>query len=424
MQEKVQDIKEGIRLHYIKTDKFKTNLMTLFLTIPLKRETVTSYALIPAVLRRGTKRLPTQEAISKELENMYGATFNCGIDKMGDQQVIKFYLETVNDQYLMQKEQLLKASIQQLLEIVLNPYQKDQGFDPDYVEGEKKNLKQIIEAKIDNKNLYAMNRCIEEMFQGYAYSLYKYGYTEDLSNIDAQKLYQDYQRLLQTAKIDIFLSGDFSYEEAKSCVCENSYIQGLQPRSMQDVLKKDNQRKKHEEIQYVQDMMDVTQGKLVIGMDVENAGEEKDCFSTIVYNTILGDSANSKLFQNVREKAHLAYTTRSNYSQLKQTIFIRAGIEIANYQKAYDIIQEQLEDMKQGKFTEDELKNAKNTIMASIDAMEEEQDSEIIYYFGQELSQRFTTPAEYKERVQAIQREDVIRVANQMKINTVYFLKK
>ncbi len=424
MQEKVQDIKEGIRLHYIKTDKFKTNLMTLFLTIPLKRETVTSYALIPAVLRRGTKRLPTQEAISKELENMYGATFNCGIDKMGDQQVIKFYLETVNDQYLMQKEQLLKASIQQLLEIVLNPYQKDQGFDPDYVEGEKKNLKQIIEAKIDNKNLYAMNRCIEEMFQGYAYSLYKYGYTEDLSNIDAQKLYQDYQRLLQTAKIDIFLSGDFSYEEAKSCVCENSYIQGLQPRSMQDVLKKDNQRKKHEEIQYVQDTMDVTQGKLVIGMDVENAGEEKDCFSTIVYNTILGDSANSKLFQNVREKAHLAYTTRSNYSQLKQTIFIRAGIEIANYQKAYDIIQEQLEDMKQGKFTEDELKNAKNTIMASIDAMEEEQDSEIIYYFGQELSQRFTTPAEYKERVQAIQREDVIRVANQMKINTVYFLKK
>ena len=424
MQEKVQDIKEGIRLHYIKTDKFKTNLMTLFLTIPLKRETVTSYALIPAVLRRGTKRLPTQEAISKELENMYGATFNCGIDKMGDQQVIKFYLETVNDQYLMQKEQLLKASIQQLLEIVLNPYQKDQGFDPDYVEGEKKNLKQIIEAKIDNKNLYAMNRCIEEMFQGYAYSLYKYGYTEDLSNIDAQKLYQDYQRLLQTAKIDIFLSGDFSYEEAKSCVCENSYIQGLQPRSMQDVLKKDNQRKKHEEIQYVQDMMDVTQGKLVIGMDVENAGEEKDCFSTIVYNTILGDSANSKLFQNVREKAHLAYTTRSNYSQLKQTIFIRAGIEIANYQKAYDIIQEQLEDMKQGKFTEDELKNAKNTIMSSIDAMEEEQDSEIIYYFGQELSQRFTTPAEYKERVQAIQREDVIRVANQMKINTVYFLKK
>ncbi len=424
MQEKVQDIKEGIRLHYIKTDKFKTNLMTLFLTIPLKRETVTSYALIPAVLRRGTKRLPTQEAISKELENMYGATFNCGIDKMGDQQVIKFYLETVNDQYLMQKEQLLKASIQQLLEIVLNPYQKDQGFDPDYVEGEKKNLKQIIEAKIDNKNLYAMNRCIEEMFQGYAYSLYKYGYTEDLSNIDAKKLYQDYQQLLQTAKIDIFLSGDFSYEEAKSYICENSYMQGLQPRSIQDVLKEDKQRKKHDEIQYIQDTMDVTQGKLVIGMDVENAEEEKDCFSTIVYNTILGDSANSKLFQNVREKAHLAYTTRSNYSQLKQTIFIRAGIEMDNYQKAYDIIQEQLEDMKQGKFTEDELKNAKNTIMASIDAMEEEQDSEIIYYFGQELSQRFTTPVAYKEKVQAVQREDVIRVANQMKINTVYFLKK
>ena len=99
MSYKEEQIKEGIKLHCIKTEKFKTNLLSVFLTIPLSRENVTYNALIPAVLRRGTANLKSQEEISIELENMYGATFDCGVEKTGDNQILKFYLEMVNDEF-------------------------------------------------------------------------------------------------------------------------------------------------------------------------------------------------------------------------------------------------------------------------------------------------------------------------------------
>jgi len=118
---KTEEIKQSIKIHCIKTDKFKTNLISVFLTVPLSREKVTANALIPAILRRGTNDLKTQEDISIELENMYGATFDCGIEKTGENQVLKFYLETVNDEFLPSKENTLNKAIKLLFDIVLDP---------------------------------------------------------------------------------------------------------------------------------------------------------------------------------------------------------------------------------------------------------------------------------------------------------------
>ena len=86
MEYKVKEIKQGIKVHLINNDKFKTNLIAVFLTTELNRENVTKNAIIPAILRRGSENMPTQEAISREMEEMYGASFNCGVDKRGDNQ--------------------------------------------------------------------------------------------------------------------------------------------------------------------------------------------------------------------------------------------------------------------------------------------------------------------------------------------------
>ena len=93
-------IKEGITFHKITTKKFKTNLFSIFITTPLSRDTVTKNALLGAVLRMGTASLPAQDLISKELENMYGASFDCGVEKNGDNHILKFYIESLNDEFL------------------------------------------------------------------------------------------------------------------------------------------------------------------------------------------------------------------------------------------------------------------------------------------------------------------------------------
>lgn len=423
MKNQVTQIKNGISLHCIETPIFKTNLVSVFITSKLNRDNITKDALIPAVLRRGTKKLKTQEEISKLLENMYGASFDCGIEKSGDNHVLKFYLESLNDSYIKKSENLMKNSISTLLEIVFNPYLEDGKFKNDYVESEKNNLKQIIEAKIDNKDAYAYTRAVEEMFKDMPYSLYKYGYIEDLESINSENLYKHYENLLKRSKIDIFISGNVQNDEIINIIKENENILNLQDRTPDFYVNNETSEKNvKKDEEYFEEKMNIAQGKLVIGLNILT-NEKESRFPALLYNTILGDSANSKLFQNVREKAHLAYTARSGYVRTKQCIFIRAGIEIENYEKALEIIKEQIDDMKNGKFNNEDIENAKKYLISSIDSIEEEQDTEITYYFGQELSNEFYTPEEYKQKIKSISKEDIEEIANKIQINTIFFLR-
>ena len=139
-----KEIKKGINIHNISTNKFKTNLYAVFLATPMDRENVTKNALITAILRRGTQNLQSQDIISKKLEEMYGASFDCGIDKTGDNHIMKFYLEAISEEFLPEKEELAKKCIEILLDIIFNPLIEDNGFKDEYVESEKNNIIQIF----------------------------------------------------------------------------------------------------------------------------------------------------------------------------------------------------------------------------------------------------------------------------------------
>ena len=421
MEYKQIEIKKGIKLNILQTNKFKTNLIAIMLTTKLDRENVTKNALIPAVLKRGTKTLKTQEEINKKLEEMYGASLDCGLDKTGDNQVLKFYIESVSDEFLAENsENMLKESLENLLEFVLNPYLENDGFKKEYVEQEKENLKQIIEGKIDNKARYSLDRCIEEMYKNQPYGLYKYGYIDDMASINEKNLYEYYQKLINTCKIDIFVSGIID-EKIEDIVKNNENIKKLQEREP-EYNKPEIIAKKSEKENDIQESMEVTQGKLIIGMDLDVDNEDLR-YDIMIYNSIFGGSANSKLFQNVREKASLAYTASSSYYRFKNNIFINCGIEIKNYEKALEIIKQQIEDMKKGDFTDEEVENVKKGIIASIKTIDDEQDTEITYFFSQELSKSKCNIEQYMQRISEVTKDKVVDVANKVSINTVYFLK-
>ena len=415
-----REIKKGIKLHTIKTEKFKTNLIAVFLSMPITRENVTKNALISSILRRGCISMPTALDISKTLENLYGATFDNGIDKTGDNQILKFYIETINDNYLPQSdENMLKISIEKLLEIVFNPLIKDGKFNEEYLKQEKENIKRIIEGRADNKALYATERCIEEMYKNKPFGLYKYGYVEDIEKIDAESLYEYYKKMISTCKIDIFVSGNVD-EKIMQILEENENIKKLQERETKVIFGIENKEKVDEN--EIIEQMDVTQGKIVIGMDLtlENTTQK---YATIVYNAILGGTANSKMFQEVREKASLAYSAGSTYLRYKGNILIKCGIEIKNYEKTLEIIRKQLEDMENGIFTDEDIQNAKKSIISGIKSIEDEQDTEITYFFGQELTNEKTLTDEYIKNIEKVSKEDIIKIAKSLQINTIYFLK-
>jgi len=417
-----EEIKQGITIHKINTNKFKTNLFAIFLTSKLNKEDVTKNALLTAVLRRGTSKMPTQEEISKNLENMYGASFDCGVEKTGDNHVLKFYLESINNEFLPSEENLSKECIDILIDIVFNPIIENGAFKQEYVDGEKENLKQIIEGKIDNKAKYALDRCIEEMYKDEPYGVYKYGYIDDLGKITASNLYEYYQEFIKRVKIDIFVSGNLNNNIINE-IKENETIMQLNERNAEyNVNKENGEKTRIQEPNVVSESMQIAQGKLILGLDVlDNKKESK--YSTSLYNIILGGSANSKMFQNVREKASLAYTAGSTYLRQKDNIFIKCGIDIPNYEKTVELIKEQLTQMKNGEFTDEDIENAKTLVDASVGSISESQDSEITYYFSQELSDEFVSTEDYINKINNVSKEQIVEVANKIQINTIYFLK-
>ncbi len=422
MNYKKEELKNGITFHKINTNKFKTNLFSIFLTTKLDRENITKNALLTAVLRRGTNKLQTQEEISKQLENMYGASFDCGVEKTGDNHIIKFYLESINNEFLPVQENLSKECMEILFDIVFDPYVENGQFKQEYVDGEKENLKQIIQGKIDNKARYAYDRCIEEMYKNEPYGLYKYGYIEDLENISAKDLYEYYLDLIKKAKVDIFVSGNLD-DSIISEIKENQIIKNLEEReAFYNVNGENSLKEKVEEPKIIKESMQITQGKLILGLDVLDNNKESK-YATSVYNIILGGSANSKMFQNVREKASLAYTAGSTYLRQKDNVFIKCGIDIPNYEKALEIIKEQLKQMENGDFSEEDIQNAKTIIDSTVGSIPESQDSEITYYFSQELSDEFVSIDDYVKKINEVTKEQIIEIAKKIQINTIYFLK-
>ena len=262
-------LKNDIKVHLMKNDNFKTDLIAIFILIPLNREDVTKNALIPAVLKRGCEKYKTQNDINKKLEEMYGAIFDCGLDKTGDNLIIKFYLESINDNFLPDENNNLNNSIDLLKEIVFNPVVDDNAFSKEYVETEKQNLQIIIESKKDDKDRYALDKCINSIYGNNGYGLSKLGYIEDFDNIDEKNLYSHYLQVINKSKIDIFISGNFDDEKVISKVKEIENIKGLTDRieefTVNDFRKEI--KNKVEKINEVQEKMDVMQGKLVLGLE-------------------------------------------------------------------------------------------------------------------------------------------------------------
>ena len=418
------EIKQGIKAHIIENELFKTNIVCVLLTVPLTNENVTNNALIPFFIRSGSKNYNSQLEINKTLEEMYGASFDCGIDKMGDNQVLKFYIEGINDEFLPNKENLLQDMINLILELVFNTNIKNGKFDDEIFNIEKENLKQVIEGKIDDKDYYAFETCISKMYGDNGFGLFKYGKVEDIEKLDSKVIADYYKKLINTAKIDIFVAGNIVNKNIKEIINKNDNLKKLPPRSENYILNNEytESKQKVDNIQEINEKMDITQGKLVIGLDILSKQDNLQPIA-LVYNSILGSGANSMLFQNVREKASLAYSARSVYIRQKGNIFIRCGIEIENYNKALNLIKEQVCNIAKGEFSDEDIENAKSYLIAGIKAIPENQDSELIFYIGAEIAKTDISLTNYIEKIQNVTREEIIEFANQMQYNTIYFLK-
>ncbi|QZY57195.1 EF-P 5-aminopentanol modification-associated protein YfmF [Crassaminicella profunda] len=412
------EIGKKIKLHIIKTDKFKTTLVSVYLKRPLIKEEVTKNALLSMVLPRGTKKYTSSMEISKKLEGLYGAFLGCDVAKKGERNIIQFRMQLINDQYV-EDNNLLAEGMEILNEYINDPHMVNGCFEKDYVDQEKDNLIERIEGRKNDKMKYAYDRCIEEMCKDENFSLYTYGNIEDLKNVTSESLYEHYKNIIRTSPIDICVVGDFDELEIQTLVTEKLKFKQVDVVSIE--------REKIEcfpdQVNKIEEEMDINQGKLNLGYRTNIPFESELYHPLLVYSNILGGGPNSKFFKNIREKESLCYYIFSRVEKFKSLMMIGSGIEFVNYEKGIKLIEKEIGEMNQGNFSNEDIESAKNSIITSIRGMTDSPYMLGDFYYSQAISGSEDTLETMIEKIRKVTKEQIIEAGKNMQLDTIYFLK-
>lgn len=410
---------QRIRLHVLPTKRFKTFAISLFAGLTLEEATVTPVALIPFVLRRGTANTPETIAFREKLDDLYGAGFGFDVYKRGDSQIVQFRMDVINDKFVSSNSSLLSESLQFLGDVLTNPLLENGGFNKKYVDAEKITLKKRLDAIVNDKIRYAAERCLEVMCADEPYRLHPLGRKEDIDAITPAALYEHYEQWLDNAALDLYVVGDTTLEEVTGLVTEAFRLKTGSP----SPYSKPSIEHKVQEVKKVTERMEVSQGKLNLGLRIGVGYEDEEYPAALMYNGILGGYPHSKLFLNVREKESLAYYAASRLDGHKGLCTIQSGIEFANYERALAIIEEQLESMRQGKLSELELNQTKAMISNHLRELQDSAYEMIAYDFNSVLTGKQRSAQQLLEQVQAVTAEDIVKVADRVQLDTIYFLR-
>ena len=382
---------DGVYLTYLPARKFKTSLLSAQFVTPLQQETASAYALLPAILRRGTVRYPNLGALSARLDQLYGASVDYTVRKQGENQCVGFVASFIDDSYIPGGEQLLEPVAELLGELLCDPVTERGRFVTAYFEGEKTILNDAIRSQVNDKREYAYARLLREMCDGEPYGISRLGDEAGAEKLQMPKLHALYGELLATARLELFYCGSASLERVREALA--AAFATLPRDGIRDIAPS-TPHPARTEVKRVEEAMDVTQGKLGMGF----ACGSDDYAAALMGNT-------------------------SNYHRQKRIITVSSGIEFQNYQKAYDEIMAQLAAVQAGRLEDWELEGARSTLLNAYASMGDSQGKLENFYLGQAATGQEDTPELLAEQVRHVTAERIFDAMQTASLDTVYFLK-
>ncbi len=412
----------GVSLTAVHTGKFKSNYFGVSLLTGLDRAHAAENALLPWVLRRGCKSYPDMQAVSAQLDRLYGGAIEPSVNKKGEIQCLSFLASFLDDAYALQGEQLLEPALDLLSELLLHPHTEQGVFCREFVEGERANLIDRIRAQMNDKRKYSMMRLGQEMCRHEAFGISQYGDEDSAAAITPQSLWQRYQTLLATAQVELFYCGSAAPERVQQAF-KTAFAQ-LPVNPDREQPECELRITAHPKPNFVEEALDVTQGKLAMGFRTDGIGVwDEEYPALMLLNAVFGGTSMSKLFMNVREKLSLCYFASSSLEKLKGLMLVSSGIEFEKFEQARDEILAQLAACSRGEITDEELEGARRIVCTALHTLTDGQGRMADYWLGQAAAGITETPEQLARRLEQVTKEQVVAVAGRIHLDTIYFLK-
>lgn len=411
-----ENFSEGIELCNITAEGFKSACVTISFVLPLG-EKASLYALVPSVLTRSSEKYPDVTSIEKKLALLYGAEIVADVTKTGEHQVLKIGVSCIDDRFAFDGESITAECSELLFELVFKPRLENGAFCAQDVESEKRILCERLAAEMSDKRSYAKNRCEEIMFSDEVYGIHRLGSKEDIEAITPKALYEAYMEILSGAKISVCVSGKTDYDAVKKLF--DNYTASIERGLIE------NETvfiKKADDVKYQKESEPVKQGKLVMGFRLGMKDADDMYAARRVMVDLFGGSPHSKLFTIVREKMSLCYYCSARMIRQKGIMFVQSGIESYNEEKAKNAILQQLEDIRNGQFSDENVEASVKALEDSFKSVSDSPEALDSWFMSQCISDNYKYPEEFIEEFKKVTREDIIKAAQDVTLDTVFML--
>lgn len=413
----VMEITKGVHLHFIQSEKFKTNKIKVRFSTPMSEKTIAGRVLTASMLETSNALYPTSQSFREKLANLYGANFSTSLSRRGLVHYLDINLSFVRDQFLSRKNVLTDEMLEFLKASLFSPLSNGDAFDAKTFEIEKKNVLTDLEAEIEN-HFYHAHRKLNDLFYDLSeMRIPRVGTVELVEKETAESSFATFQQMLKEDQIDFFFIGNFNEIAVRDKIQDFHFAEREQPLELMYQQNYSNVTRENLE------QREVHQSIIELAYHFSAQYGDSEHLPLIVLNGLLGGFAHSKLFVNVREKESLAYTISSNFDIFSGLMRIYAGIDRANRTKTIALINRQILDLKRGNFTDDELEQTKKMLKNSILLAQDRQNTLIERaYMSAVLGKKFLSLEAWLESLENVRKNEVIKAAQQLKLQAIYFM--
>lgn len=411
---KREKIGEGIHFTTLINKSQKLNSIFINLLTPLSMETVSENAIIPRILSDSSKDYPSMTLLNKKLYSLYGASLRGSVSKMGDSQILILSAGCINNRYTFDGEKITEELIELLTGCLISPNVSGNGFEEKDFELKKQELLDEIDAEINEKRAYAFKRANQSVYKNEPAAISVNGNKETAGKVTAVSAYEQYKKLLETAQIEICFVGEEYSENCRDLLAEA--FSKIKRNYAGDAHSERSPFKT--EVCRVTEDHDVAQSKMVMAFKTNY----EDIVAMKLMNAVFGATPISKLFMNVREKLSLCYYCSSGINAAKGVVYVDSGVERSNVEKAEAEILNQLNAIRNGDFTDEEMENARRSIINKWKGIGDNASSIAGWYLEQIYNGRSDSPEDQIGKLMKVTRDDIISAANSLKPDTVYVL--
>ena len=409
----------GVYLRAIRSDRFKTGYLNLNFVRPLNAAEAPLAALLPSVLLRGTRHYPDISSISAFLDEHYGASVGTLVRKKGEILTTGFFADFLEEDFLPAGEQVFAPVLSFLGELLFAPRMENGGFPADVFEGEKRNLLDTIDWRLNDKRTYSVYRMLQTMCREEAYGVPRLGERPEAEAITPEALRDYFRDMPARSRLEMFYMGRRSGEEVASEL--KKMLAPLRREAVTPV--RTEVVRRAGQVREVEEVLDVKQGKLCIGLRTGITGLDPDYPALLLLNAVYGAGPTSKLFMNVREKMSLCYYASSSVEVQKGVMVVSSGIECSNFERARAEIFRQLDACVQGDVTDEELENARRALLSALRAGLDSPGRLDEYSLSCALMGRDLPVETLMERIRTVTRAELRAAAEKLSVDTIYFLR-